>query len=331
MFSIIVPLYNKEKYIQKAILSILSQTFKEFEIIVVNDGSSDKSLQCLEQVTDNLRFEQPDVYENVKIITQPNSGVSTARNNGVKLAKYEYIAFLDADDWWDSLYLEEMRKLIIDYPQAAVYGSSYFIVKNEQALAAKIGVDFKQESGLINYCKVYAKTMYMPLWTGATIVRKKYFDLENGFKPALKLGEDFDLWVRVALKYPVAFVNKPLAFYNQDVELMGRAIGSKLYKPNEHMLFSDYSEFRDNSEFQRLFQQLAVYGLLPYYLAGENTEELHQILETINWSEHNYRYKLYYKVLPKKIVKIWFVLLKIGSKLKKFLLLGLIYFIYLIL
>ena len=183
---------------------------------------------------------------------------------------------------------------------------------------APIGVESNFEQGIINYCQVYAKTLCMPLWTGATIIKKSIFESENGFKPNLKLGEDFDLWVRVAMKYPVAFLNKQLANYNQDVELQYRAIGEKLYEPQEHMLFIDYGDINNDPDFRYLFERLALYGLLPYYLAGKNKNETKAILSGINWKQHDFKYRLYYRILPKTIVRLWMRFLKIGSILKQY-------------
>lgn len=311
MFSIIIPLYNKAEYIRKAIFSILSQTFQDFEIIIVNDGSTDDSLA----VAKNCQLSTV----NCRIIDQSNQGVSTARNNAIRLAKYDYIAFLDADDWWEPTYLEEMKKLITDFPEAGIYSSGYYLVKTNQNQVAKIGVkpDFKR--GIINYCQVYANKLSMPVWTGATVIKKTVFDSEQGFKPNLKLGEDFDLWVRVAMKYPVVFLNKPLAYYNQDVELANRAIGAKLYEPHEHMLFTDYKELNNNPDFRFLFERLAVYGLLPYYLAGKNRKEVESILSRINWKQHAFKYRLYYRILPKHFVQFWMKTMNLLSKLKRLL------------
>ena len=151
MFSVIIPLYNKAPYVEKAIRSVLNQTFKEFELIVVDDGSTDDSLSvaknCLLQTI------------NYKLIEQHNQGVSTARNNGVKQAKYPYICFLDADDWWSPTFLEEMKALIDEFPDAGIYGSSYYIVKNGRQRVAPIGVDNDFSKGLIDYFRVYAKTL----------------------------------------------------------------------------------------------------------------------------------------------------------------------------
>lgn len=317
MFSVIIPLFNKDLYIEKALQSVLNQTNQDFEIIIVNDGSTDNSLGNIQFAINKLQVEKPDQYLKIKIITQINQGVSVAKNNGVNVANYDYIAFLDADDWWESTYLEEMVELIEEYTNAGIYGSNYYLIKNGNKRVAPIGIDSAFNKGTINYFKEYAKTGCMPLWTGATVIKKTIFVSEKGFKPNLKLGEDFDLWVRVALKYPVAYLNKPLANYNQDVELVNRAIGEKLYEPNEHILFTDYSEFKINHDFLRLFESLAVYGLLPYYVAGKNKLETNIILSNIHWKNHSFKYRLYYRILPKIVVQIWMRFLKFGSKIKK--------------
>jgi len=331
MFSIIIPLYNKADYIEKAIKSVLAQTFQEFELIVVNDGSTDDSFAQLAVISQQLSVssyqstvisqqsadEKLKYSGKIKIIDQENRGVSTARNNGVKLAKYDYIAFLDADDWWEPTYLERMKLLIDEFPMAGLYGSSFYLVKNGHNRIAPIGVKSDFKSGLINYFQVYANTLCQPIWTGATIIRKSVFMLENGFNPQLKLGEDFDLWVRIAVKSPVAFLNVPLAYYNQDVDLSNRAIGEKLYEPEQHMLFSNYGELRDNQEFRILFERLAVYGLLPYYLTGKNVQQVKRILKDINWENHSFKYRLYYRIMPKVVVRAWLNLIKMGSKIKK--------------
>ncbi len=317
MFSVIIPLYNKAAYIERAIQSVLSQTFQEFELIVVDDGSTDDPFVQLSVISHQLSVNAPEIHKKIRVIQQQNQGVSMARNNGVKLAKYEYIASLDADDSWEPTYLEEMNGLIASYPDAGIYGSSYYIVKNGKKRIAPIGIDKGFGTGLINYCQVYSKTLCMPLWTGATIIRKSIFDLENGFNPRLKLGEDFDLWIRVAIKHPVAFLNKPLASYQQDVDLSNRAIGEKLYKPQEHMLFTDYTELKNHPDFVYLYERLALYGLLPYYLKGRNKKEVRAILAQIHWKQHELKYRFYYRILPKQLVLFYKELMRLGSKIKR--------------
>ena len=318
MFSIIIPLYNKAPYIQNALNSIINQSFKDFEVIIIDDGSTDDGVLKV-----NEFFQRESTpFTDWRLISQQNKGVSSARNYGVSLAKFEFIAFLDADDWWATDYLLNMKGLIDSYPEAGIYGSSYYKVKNNLNIPASIGVDKGFTNGLINYFKVYANTLWMPLWTGATIIKKSAFIELNGFKASLKLGEDFDLWLRVALKHPVAYISKPLAYYNQDVELANRAIGLKHYEPQEHVLFQDYSEI-DNPDFKSLFEKLALYGFLPYYASGKNLREVKSILKGFNWKNHPFKYRLIYRYIPRFIFQSFFKAQMFGSQLKR-LLLGLI-------
>lgn len=318
MFSIIIPLYNKALYIEKALRSIHAQTFREFEVVVIDDGSTDGSFDLVNKIIADIlndRAINPPLG-GLRGASQSNQGVSTARNNGVKLAKYPYICFLDADDWWAPTFLEEMKQLIEEFPDAGIYGTSYYKVKGGKNIPANIGVSEGFERGYINYCQVYAKTMWMPLWTGAVCIPKSIFEEEKGFKPTLKLGEDFDLWIRIVMKHPVALLNKPLTYYNQDVDLQNRAIGMKFYKPSEHLLFTDYGDLMSNPDFRILYEKMALYGLLKYYLAGKNKAEVSKILKLINWKGKPLKYKLYYRIIPKFIVKRWFSCLRKLSSLK---------------
>lgn len=318
MFTIIIPLYNKAPYIEKAIRSVSNQTFQEFELIVIDDGSKDIAPLPPEGGFKNSPLEGLDLLgDKAQFIRQKNSGVSITRNNGVKLAKYDFVAFLDADDWWEPTYLEEMKALIEEFPEAGIYGSSYFKVKDNRFIPANIGVETSFKKGYIDYFRVYSKTMWMPLWTGAVIIPKRVYNEFGGFKSELKMGEDFHLWVRIANKYKVAFLNKQLSNYNQDVEIVNRAVDEKLYLPTEHMLFADYGFLSNNADFNHLYEVLAVYGLLPYFLSQKNKNEVGKILNSVNWENHAFKYRLYYRILPRIVVKWWYKALKLGLEFKR--------------
>lgn len=318
MFSIIIPLYNKAPYLEKAIRSVAAQTFQDFELIVIDDGSRDEGFKIVEQLFDSLT----PPLGGWGAFRQPNAGVSSTRNNGVAMAKYDYIAFLDADDWWEPNFLEEMKGLIASYPEAGIYGSSYYKVKDGQNIRAKIGVEEGFQAGLINYFQVYAKTMWMPLWTGATIIKKSIFNENKGFKPALKLGEDFDLWVRVAIKHSVAFLNKPLAYYNQDVEQETRGVvDDKIYNPKTFVTFNFEflaEEEYKNKDLKLLLDKLRVISLLRYRLQGAYKEEVSSIISKVEFAKLDFTTHLYYH-LPVFIVKYWFSFRKMGSRLKSLL------------
>lgn len=185
-FSIIVPLYNKAQYIEKALRSVLGQTCSDYELIVINDGSRDDSLVIAERVLDGSV---------ATIINQENAGVSTARNNGVVASHGEYICFLDADDWWEPTFLEKINAFIEDYPEAKLWCSNYYYVKNSKSV-----VKLNIPTGYFNYCCTYANNLCMPIWTGVTCLSRDVFDEFGGFRSHLKFGEDFDLWIRIGLQ-----------------------------------------------------------------------------------------------------------------------------------
>ena len=116
MISVVIPLYNKEQYIERAVYSVLSQTFQQFEIVIVNDGSTDGSASVIERMDNPL----------IRLIHQKNGGVSAARNRGIEEARFEYIAFLDADDEWKENHLEIIAGLISKFPECGVFGTSYY-------------------------------------------------------------------------------------------------------------------------------------------------------------------------------------------------------------
>ena len=120
--TVVIPLYNKQDTIQRALQSVFTQTVQPEEIIVVNDGSSDGSEKVVESMYHQL----------VKLIHQPNAGVSSARNFGIKEAKGDWIAFLDADDFWDIDFLETIMDLNTNYPEARVIMTAYkYFYENE--------------------------------------------------------------------------------------------------------------------------------------------------------------------------------------------------------
>ena len=165
-FSVIMPLYNKERYVKKAIESVIAQTYRDFELIIIDDGSTDNSLE----VVRGLKIED----RRLKILTQSNSGVAVARNNGVAASKGEYLCFLDADDWWEPMFLEEMDRLITEYPDAGLYATNYVYYK-----PGKTHVALKIERGYMNYPEAYLHGE-MPVWTGAACMSRKVFDEMGG-------------------------------------------------------------------------------------------------------------------------------------------------------
>lgn len=309
MFSVVIPLYNKAPYIGKAIKSVLGQQFNTFELIIVDDGSTDGGAEVVEQFSDPL----------ISLIRQDNAGVSTARNNGVKAAKYNYIAFLDADDWWDEDYLQAMFSLIKKYPDAALWAAKYYKVKHGRNIEANIGLDKGFKDGYIDYFKVYARTMWMPITSSSFIIRKDAFEQVGGFNHVLKFGEDFYLWLHIALKYKMVYLNKPLVYYNQDVNVQQRAVGGhRLWGPQDHYIFNlDKVEATEKPVpgLKLLLDKLRLNALFRYRLSGVYPEAYRKEFNKIDFSMQPLHWKLKYQA-PLWMVRSWFALKKMGSVVK---------------
>lgn len=306
-FSVIIPLYNKSPYIEKALRSVLAQTFNDYELIVVNDGSLDDSAFIAERVL-------ADSQESYMIIHQENAGVSCARNRGVANSRGEYLCFLDADDWWSPTFLERMDWLIREYPDAGIWGTNYYYVKN-----GKMRICVRNTgTGYINYCQIYSRGMAMPLTSISVAVKQSVFEEFQGFNPKLRLGEDFDLWIKIALRYKVAFLNEPLAFYNQDVNPSWRAIGH-LTDPSVHMLWNlGYLEEEEkiNPDYKQLVDNLRVYALFPYYLSRQYRAEARKELDKVDWVNQPEKTKALYRI-PVPLLRVRQSMLKLGLFVKQ--------------
>ena len=199
-FSIIIPLYNKETFIEKTIQSALNQTFLDFELIIVNDGSTDGSLELVKVFKDRR----------IKIYTIPNGGVSKARNFGIQKANANLIALLDADDLWKSSHLEELYNLRNAHPNCGLYAMGYTKkFDNANPINAHF---FKHE----NYNGIVpdffsASPVDCLAWTSAVMIPKEIFKNIGYFNEGLKSGQDTEMWIRIALDYKVAFCSNKTA------------------------------------------------------------------------------------------------------------------------
>lgn len=202
MFSIITPLYNKSSYIKETIDSVLNQSYPEFEIIVVNDSSTDDSLSVVESIHD----------DRLKVYTKPNGGVSAARNYGIARAQYPYVCFLDADDLWATDYLEQVKTLIEQYPNAGMFltGFYYFVENKDNITKENTLKKYNKSNSFIvdDYFKASLFNRCSICLTSAVTVRKEILNsMTELFPLGIHCGEDVDLWTRIALKTPVAYLN----------------------------------------------------------------------------------------------------------------------------
>lgn len=206
MISVVIPLYNKEQSIASTLQTVLNQTYQDFEIVIVNDGSTDHSVEEITKVLD----------PRIRLIHQENAGVSAARNRGIEEAKGEYIAFLDADDEWKSDYLKTQYELTQKYPECSVFACNYEFKDSQGKVTPTIirKIPFKGEDGILsNYFEV-ASCSHPPICSITIMVKKNAIQSIGGFPIGVKSGEDLLTWARLAVNGEIAYNKQAHAIFN---------------------------------------------------------------------------------------------------------------------
>lgn len=207
--SVVIPLYNKEKEIKRAVTSALSQNLSPLEIIVVDDGSTDGGPDIVAAMNN----------PKIKLFRQTNAGVSVARNNGVKFARGQFIAFLDADDQWLDTHLLTIADLTRKFSQAGMFVTFHlYAEKGNSFFNDPLHIPNGLNDGLFPDFFVVSALGSLPFNTSAVVVPKTIFDQVQGFPTGVQLGEDLDLFFKIALKYPIAFSRKFCILYHLDAE-----------------------------------------------------------------------------------------------------------------
>ena len=201
--TVIVPLYNKASTIQHTISSVLSQTIQHFELIIVDGNSTDGSFEITSQIND----------PRILLFKQRGKGISTAKNQGVEKARADIVAFLDADDTWEPDFLETILQIVKKYPEAGIYGTAFAVCKNNNPLRTVV-LDTDDGGALLSYFSDFTEAGHPIIITSAFAVRKSAFLAVGGYAETLRVGEDHDLFGKLALYYPVAYSPKICSCYN---------------------------------------------------------------------------------------------------------------------
>lgn len=218
-FAVVIPLFNKETTIERAIRSVLDQTVQAFEIIVVNDGSTDNSSKVVESIND----------PRIRLVHQKNQGVSAARNRGIAEARLDLIAFLDADDEWLPGFLETIQRLVANYPHCAVYATRYMFGMPDGRTRPCIirGLPDGFSGILEDYFKIAARSD-PPIHSSAVVIKKTAINAVGGFPVGVKSGEDLLTWARLAASFTIAYSCDPLTIFNIRTSLF-----MPMHKPDE--------------------------------------------------------------------------------------------------
>ncbi|MCW8934269.1 MAG: glycosyltransferase [Gammaproteobacteria bacterium] len=217
MISVVIPTYNCANYLLQAISSVINQSYTDFEIIVVDDGSTDNTKSIIHSISD----------KRLQYVIQNNQGASAARNHGLELAKGEFIAFLDADDTWFPDKLKTQIQVFDEFPDATAVFSNFHITTTDGEILSDNGIYqdyaiFKNErkslEDLFSFHEnnIYTGNIFDSLFLGNFIktssfmVRRSAIETTGFFDINLITQEDYDLWLRLALTGPFAYINKPL-------------------------------------------------------------------------------------------------------------------------
>ena len=225
-FSIIIPVYNKVNFIENTLKSVFQQSFTDYEILLINDGSTDDSESKI------LAFNDP----RIRYYSKKNEGVSETRNLGIEKAKSEYITFLDADDYWYPNFLEEMFLLIKSFPEQSVFSAAIEIENLKTVIPSSYSIPKISDSMIVNYFEASYKEG--ALFTSCAVFHKNVFEKVGNFDTTIKSGQDTDLWIRIGLIYPVVFSFKILTRYIYDPN----SLSKKKSFMNRKMNFSKFSE-----------------------------------------------------------------------------------------
>jgi glycosyltransferase involved in cell wall biosynthesis len=303
MFSVIIPYYKKRLYIERCLKSVFNQTYLDYEVILVDDGSND-----------DIEFLCKEKFPEVNLIKQKNKGVSAARNAGIDYAKRKYIAFLDADDYWSPYYLEKNAQLIQIEKNVGLIGSHY-INQHSKLEKNDISLDYKKINSY--FSMAIRNTLFL---TSASIVVKKFFDYNPKFNTNLLRGEDTDVWFRIVLAGErTYYINNTLVFYSLEDQfqstrmtcdiknsLVGKAID--LYHPSVNC--------ENNDIFARFIVKYVLLNLYSYYFHYKYHEEAKVIFKRLNSTYillnviYFIPYKLgnflFYRINLKKYLRLYF-------------------------
>lgn len=200
--SVIIPLYNKASSIERTLRSVVGQSVPPREIIIVDDGSTDSSAEVVERIGSPL----------VRLIRQPNRGVSVARNRAMTEASGRWVALLDGDDYWEADYLQQVERLIASVPDCGAYGMGFWVESDGRRTRG----EFPEQEGIVDFFSL-SMHCYVLIPSATTLDRRLALEL-GGFPEGMRMGEDQYLWTKIARRSQVAFSPRTVAIYSRTAE-----------------------------------------------------------------------------------------------------------------
>jgi len=297
-FSVVIPLYNKEGYIENTLKSVLNQSFIDFEIIIINDGSKDTSLKKASAIND----------KRITLYSIKNKGVSYARNYGIHKASAKYIALLDADDVWYSNHLEELHKSILKYPNADLFCNAYEIILNKNIIKTAIYniINTNTITVIDNY---FNASKYSDIaLTSAVAFSKKTFNLIGSFNEDIKSGQDTDLWIRFALHKLIVFNPTITVIYNNIIK---NSLSKNNYNQDRYKSIKNYIKEENNNPSLKKYLDINRYALAIRCKMNNEVELNKKLKKEICYKNLNFKQRI--------LLKFSKFLLKLTIKFQQFL------------
>ena len=209
LISVVIPLYNKAKFICETLDSVLQQDYSNLEILVVNDASTDESLEVIKTYSDSR----------IKIINnKTNQGLSESRNIGIKNSKGELIALLDADDTWAINYLSIINELFQKFPNQVIYGTDFLeIFSKKGAFRTQKNINKTDDNTFILIKDFFEASKSQAILCPSSMVINKKIATDNMFNKAVTYAEDVDFYIRYFTSNSLAYFNKPLVYKKANI------------------------------------------------------------------------------------------------------------------
>lgn len=289
LISIVIPLYNKEKWIQNTLKSALSQTFSDFEILIIDDGSTDNSAEIAKKITD----------KRIHYFHKENEGVSATRNFGIEKASGKYIAFLDADDFWHSTFLENMISMIAEYPNEKVFSAAIEVEIDGKIFKATYSISKDQQLQLVDFLE--GSFDQTALFTSSAVFEKNVFEQAGNFDTSLKTGEDVDLWIRIGLLYKIVFSWEIGAQYREAHNSLSRNNIDYSEKPD----FLKYEEFEKNHKFLSKYLDLNRFSMALKAKSANQKEQFIRFKNLIRFENLSWKQKILLNMPRSVLLKIY--------------------------
>jgi len=311
MISIVIPIYNKAHTIVDTLQTVLNQSFTDFEVLLIDDGSTDDSLKVIKELLLDKRF---------RIISQTNQGVSASRNRGVEESKYELIAFLDADDQWFPDYLKKMVETIHNFPDCVMYNCAGIVRNADGSKSNRIAIKYIDTISTINFFE----NPHVFLHTSATIVKKAVFNTLGGFPLSMKRNQDFALFYSIALYGKVGYCGYPLSIYIGGVE--GQATSTPFIKVMEHIakrynhVHQNYLLAGKKNRAYLIFLKYELRHLFKIILIDEGSKIVEKMMNLLDYDIiqqfSNFEISLYKNIRLKSLTFLFITITKLRWRLR---------------